>query len=148
MTVRPRRFPAPQNSIIGGATLWVLMGHEDEEYKGVADFFNYLYSPEVQAEWHQFSGYLPITQAAYELGQSQGFYEKNPGTDVAIKQITLNEPTPNSKGLRFGNYVQIRDIIDEEFEQLLSGNKSPQEALDAVVERGNALLREFEDTNG
>ncbi|WP_423738641.1 sn-glycerol-3-phosphate ABC transporter substrate-binding protein UgpB [Chelativorans petroleitrophicus] len=139
---------APQNSIIGGATLWVLMGHEDEEYKGVADFFNYLSSPEVQAEWHQFSGYLPITQAAYELGQSQGFYEKNPGTDVAIKQITLNEPTPNSKGLRFGNYVQIRDIIDEEFEQLLSGNKSPQEALDAVVERGNALLREFEDTNG
>ncbi|WEX11200.1 sn-glycerol-3-phosphate ABC transporter substrate-binding protein UgpB [Chelativorans sp. AA-79] len=138
---------APQNSIIGGATLWVLQGKPQEEYKGVADFFNYLSSAEVQADWHQFTGYLPITKAAYELGQSQGYYEKNPGSDVAIKQITLHEPTPNSKGLRFGNYVQVRNIIDEEFEALLAGRKTAQEALDALVERGNALLREFQDTN-
>ncbi len=138
----------PQNSIIGGATLWVLQGHTPEEYKGVADFFSYLSSPEVQADWHQFSGYLPITQAAYELGQSQGYYEANPGSDVAIKQITLNPPTENSKGLRFGNYVQIRDVIDQEFEAMLAGTKTPQEALDAVVQRGNELLREFESANG
>lgn len=137
----------PQNSIIGGATLWVLQGHSDEENAGVADFFSYLSSAEVQADWHQFSGYLPITQEAYELGQEQGYYEANPGSDVAIKQITLNEPTANSKGLRFGNYVQIRDIIDEEFQALLAGNKSAQEALDALVERGNALIRDFESAN-
>ncbi len=88
---------APQNSIIGGATLWVLKGHDAEEYKGVADFFRYLSSAEVQADWHQFSGYLPITQAAYDLGKKQGYYEKNPGTDVGIKEITLNQPTPNSR---------------------------------------------------
>lgn len=138
---------SPQNSIIGGATLWVLRGHEDEEFAGVADFFTYLSSAEVQADWHQFSGYLPITQEAYELGQSQGYYEDNPGSDVAIKQITLNAPTANSKGLRFGNYVQIRDIIDEEFQALLAGDKSAQEALDALVERGNALIRDFEAAN-
>jgi sn-glycerol 3-phosphate transport system substrate-binding protein len=138
----------PQNSIIGGATLWVLQGHTPEEYKGVADFFSYLSSPEVQADWHQFSGYLPITQAAYELGQKQGYYEKNPGSDVAIKQITLNPPTENSKGLRFGNYVQIRDVIDQEYQELLAGNKTAQEALDAVVSRGNELLREFQSSNG
>jgi sn-glycerol 3-phosphate transport system substrate-binding protein len=138
----------PQNSIIGGATLWVLQGQTPEEYKGVADFFSYLSSPEVQADWHQFSGYLPITQAAYELGQEQGYYEQTPGSDVAIKQITLNPPTENSKGLRFGNYVQIRDVIDQEFEAMLAGSKTPQEALDAVVQRGNELLREFESANG
>ncbi len=134
---------APQNSIIGGATLWVLQGHTPEEYKGVAEFFHYLSSPEVQADWHQFSGYLPITAAAYELGKTQGFYEKNPGTDVGIKQITLNPPTANSKGLRFGNYVQIRDVIDEEFQNLLNGAKTAQQALDSVVERGNALIQDF-----
>lgn len=138
---------APQNSIIGGATLWVLQGHDAEEYKGVADFFHYLSSAEVQADWHQFSGYLPITQAAYELGKSQGYYEKNPGTDVGIKQITLNPPTPNSKGLRFGNYVQIRTVIDEEFEALLSGKTDAQGALDAVVERGNKLIADFAAAN-
>ena len=134
---------APQNSIIGGATLWVLRGGEDEEYAGVADFFSYLSSPEVQADWHQFSGYLPITQAAYELGQEQGYYAENPGSEIAIEQITLNEPTENSKGLRFGNYVQIRDVIDEEFQALLAGDKTAQEALDAVVERGNAMVADF-----
>ncbi|MDI6836471.1 MAG: sn-glycerol-3-phosphate ABC transporter substrate-binding protein UgpB, partial [Rhizobiaceae bacterium] len=138
---------APQNSIIGGATLWVLQGHDDAEYKGAADFFHYLSSPEVQASWHQFSGYLPITQAAYDLGQQQGYYEKNPGSDVAIKQMTLNPPTENSKGLRFGNYVQIRTIIDEEFEALLSGKKDAQGALDAVVERGNKLISDFAAAN-
>ncbi|TPW31152.1 sn-glycerol-3-phosphate ABC transporter substrate-binding protein UgpB [Martelella alba] len=138
---------APQNSIIGGATLWVLQGKDDATYKGVADFFSYLSSPEVQADWHQFSGYLPITTAAYELGQSQGYYTENPGADVGIKQITLNPPTENSKGLRFGNYVQIRGIIDEEFEAMLGNEKTPQEALDELVSRGNALLREFQAAN-
>ena len=102
----------------------------------------------MQADWHQFSGYLPITQAAYDLSKEQGFYEANPGTELSIQQITLNEPTENSKGLRFGNYVQIRDIIDEEFQALLAGDKDAQGALDAVVERGNVLLREFESTSG
>ncbi len=138
---------APQNSIIGGATLWTLSGKSDEEYKGAAKFFSYLSSAEVQADWHQFSGYLPITEAAYELGKTQGYYEANPGSDVAIQQITLNAPTANSKGLRFGNYVQIRTIIDEEFEQMLSGAKTPQQALDALVDRGNGLLRDFEAAN-
>jgi sn-glycerol 3-phosphate transport system substrate-binding protein len=137
----------PQNSIIGGATLWVLQGHSPEEYAGVADFFAYLSSPEVQADWHQFTGYLPITQAAWDLSKSQGYYEANPGSDVGLKQITLNEPTENSKGLRFGNFVQIRDIVDQEFQELLSGNKTAQQALDAAVQRGNELLRDFESAN-
>ena len=136
---------APQNSIIGGASLWVLSGKPDEEYAGVAKFFEYLSSPEVQADWASFSGYLPITQAA--MDQMATFYSENPGADTGIKQITLNEPTENSKGLRFGNYVQIRGIIDEEFEQLLSGSKDAQGALDSVVERGNALIAEFEAQN-
>lgn len=139
---------APQNSIIGGATLWVLQGHDEATYQGVADFFSYLSSPEVQADWSQFSGYLPITQAAYDLSREQGFYEANPGSEIGIQQITLNDPTENSKGLRFGSYVQIRDIIDEEFQALLAGDTDAQGALDAVVERGNALLREFETTAG
>lgn len=138
---------APQNSIIGGATLWVLQGHTPEEYKGVAAFLAYLSKPEVQADWHEFSGYLPITTAAYELAKSQGYYDKNPGADIAIKQINLNPPTENSKGLRFGNYVQIRDVIDQEFEAMLGGSKTAKEALDSVVSRGNDLLRQFQSAN-
>ena len=138
---------APQNTIIGGATLWVFTGHEDADYKGVAQFFTYLSSAEVQAEWHQGTGYLPITLAAYALTKEQGFYDKNPGTETALKQMTLNEPTENSRGLRFGNFVQIRDILNEEMEAVWGGKKSAQEALDSAVERGNKLLRKFEKAN-
>ncbi|NBC34584.1 MAG: sn-glycerol-3-phosphate ABC transporter substrate-binding protein UgpB [Alphaproteobacteria bacterium] len=136
---------APQNSIIGGATLWVLDRHETEEYSGVADFFRYLSSPEVQARWHQETGYVPITTAAYELSREQGFYETNPGTDTAIQQLSLKEPTENSRGLRLGNFVQIRDIINEELELLWAGDKTAAEALNDAARRGNELLRQFEE---
>lgn len=134
----------PQNSIIGGATLWVLSGRDDAEYPGVAKFMTYLSSAGVQAWWHQETGYVPITTAAYELSKEQGFYEANPGTDTAIKQLSLNTPTANSRGLRFGSFVQVRDVINEEMEEIWAGNKTATEALDAAVSRGNDLLRKFE----
>jgi sn-glycerol 3-phosphate transport system substrate-binding protein len=125
----------------------VLQGRPEAEYKAVADFFTFLSSPEVQAKWHQETGYLPITQAAWDLSKAQGYYDANPGTDVSIKQMTLNAPTPNSKGLRFGSYTQIRGIIDEEFQALLAGQKDAQTALNDLVARGNVLIREFEAAN-
>lgn len=138
---------APQNTIIGGASLWVMAGHEAEHYKGVAEFLTYLSSPEVQAKWHQDTGYLPITFAAGELTREQGFYDANPGTDIAVIQMTAKAPTANSKGIRLGSFDQIRTIIDEELEAVWSGNKSAQDALDNAVERGNTLLRRFEQAN-
>jgi sn-glycerol 3-phosphate transport system substrate-binding protein len=138
---------APQNTIIGGASLWVMAGQTDEEYKGVAAFLNFLSSPEIQAKWHQDTGYLPITQAAADLTKSQGFYEANPGTDVAVIQMTAKAPTGNSKGLRLGSFDQIRGIIDEELEAVWVGDKDAQAALDSAVSRGNELLRRFEQAN-
>ena len=138
---------APQNSIIGGASLWVMSGKKPPEYKGVAKFFTFLSSPEIQAGWHQKTGYVPITKAAYELTKKQGFYETNPGTDIAIRQLLLKTPTKDSKGIRLGSFVQIRGIIDEELESVWSQKKSPKQALDDAVERGNAELRKFERAN-
>src|SRR5882672_8195602 len=138
---------APQNTIIGGATLWVLRDRPREEYKGVAKFFAFLSKPEVQAAWHQNTGYLPITRAAFDLTRAQGFYDRNPGAAISIEQITLKPPTENSRGLRLGSFVLIRDVIDDELEQAFSGRKSAQSALDSAVERGNRLLRQFERAN-
>jgi sn-glycerol 3-phosphate transport system substrate-binding protein len=138
---------APQNTIIGGATLWVLRDRPRDEYKGVAKFFGYLSKPEIQAAWHQNTGYLPVTRAAFDLTRAQGFYDRNPGTVISIEQITLNPPTENSRGLRLGSFVLIRDVIDDELEQAFSGKKSAQAAMDSAVERGNRLLRQFERAN-
>jgi sn-glycerol 3-phosphate transport system substrate-binding protein len=135
---------APQNSIIGGATLWVLRDRPREEYKGVAKFFGFLSKPEVQSAWHRSTGYLPITRAAFDLTRAQGFYDANPGTAISIEQVTLKPPTENSRGIRLGSFVLIRDAIEDELELVFSGKKSAQAALDSAVERGNRLLRQFE----
>lgn len=137
---------APQNSIIGGASLWVMGGKKAEEYKGVAKFFTFLSDTDRQAWLHKESGYLPITKAAYEKVQAEGFYKTNPGRDVPVIQMAGKPPTDNSRGLRLGSLVQIRDMWSEELEAAFAGTKSPKDALDAAVSRGNAALRQFERT--
>ncbi|WP_354361165.1 sn-glycerol-3-phosphate ABC transporter substrate-binding protein UgpB [Undibacterium sp. GrIS 1.8] len=137
---------APQNTIIGGASLWTMSGKKIDEYKAVAKFYKFLSQPEVQAKWHQETGYLPITNAAYELTKKSGFYDKNPGPNIAVQQMIV-KTTDKSRGIRLGNFVQIRTIMDEELESVWSGKKTAKEALDNAVARGNELLERFEKAN-
>ncbi|MDA8456602.1 sn-glycerol-3-phosphate ABC transporter substrate-binding protein UgpB [Acidovorax sp. GBBC 3334] len=137
---------APQNTVIGGASLWVMAGKKPAEYKGVASFFKFISTPEVQSASHKRTGYLPVTTAAYELTEKSGFYKENPGTDVAVTQM-VRKVTDKSRGIRLGNYVQIRAIEDEELEQVWSGKKTAKEALDSIVKRGNEQLERFQKAN-
>ncbi|MCF6127211.1 sn-glycerol-3-phosphate ABC transporter substrate-binding protein UgpB [Mesorhizobium sp. M7A.F.Ca.CA.001.07.2.1] len=133
---------APQNTTPGGASLWVFAEKSDEEYKGVAAFFAYLSKTEVQEYLHQKSGYLPVTLAAYEATKKSGFYDKNVGRETPILQMTGKAPTDNSKGVRLPNLPQVRDIQNEEFEKMLAGQQTAQQALDNAVTRGNAAIKE------
>jgi sn-glycerol 3-phosphate transport system substrate-binding protein len=131
---------APRNTLVGGAGLWIMGGKPKAQYKGVARFFTYLARPEVQAEWHQKTGYVPLTLAAYELARKQGFYAKHPGQEIAVHQLFLKNPALDMKGIRLGGFVRIRGIIDEELESVWGGRKTPLDALNAAVARGNAVL--------
>ncbi|WP_440217017.1 sn-glycerol-3-phosphate ABC transporter substrate-binding protein UgpB [Chromobacterium piscinae] len=137
---------APQNALIGGASLWVMAGKSPAEYKGVARFFKMLTSPEVMAKWHQDTGYLPVVNAAYELSRKQGFYDKNPGADIATRQMQNKPPKSYTRGLRLGYMPQIRTVMDEELEEVWTGKKTAKQALDSAASRGNELLRRFEKT--
>jgi sn-glycerol 3-phosphate transport system substrate-binding protein len=137
---------APQNTVIGGASLWVVSGRPADHYKGVASFFNYLSSPEVQSESHKRTGYLPITTAAFKLTEQSGFYKQNPGADVAVNQM-IRKTTDKSRGIRLGNFLQIRTIIDEELEQVWAGKANAKDALDKAVARGNEQLAKFQAAN-
>ena len=137
---------SPQNTVIGGASLWVMSGKKDNEYKGVAQFFAHLSKTEEAAKSHQRTGYLPLTKASYQMTEKSGFYKQNPGTDVSVEQM-IRKTTEKSRGIRLGNFVQIRTINDEELEQVWAGKKSAKEALDAAVKRGNEQLERFEKAN-
>jgi len=142
---------APYHTTMGGASLWALTGKKPVEYKGVAQFFAFLSQPEVQAAWHQNTGYLPVTRAAYELTKQSGYYQKYPGTEVPIQQIVGTDKVPlapHSRGVRLGNQAQIRAIVDEEIEQAFALKKAPKQALDDAASRGNQLLREFQRQHG
>ena len=137
---------APQNTVIGGASLWAIAGKNPDHYKGVAKFFEFLSKPSVQAASHQLTGYLPITKAAFEVTDRSGFYAKHPGADVAVNQM-VRKVTDKSQGVRLGNYAQIRTIEDEELEQVWAGKKTAKQALDSIVQRGDELLTRFERAN-
>jgi len=137
---------SPQNTVIGGASLWVMAGRKADEYKGVAQFFAHLSKPEVAAASHQRTGYLPVTIPSFELTDKSGFYKQNPGTDVSVMQM-IRKTTDKSRGIRLGNFVQLRTIIDEEMENVWGGKKPAKEALDSAKKRGDELLERFEIAN-
>ncbi len=139
----PRLAGYPQgNSIIGGATLWVLKGHNKEYYKGVAKFLEFLGQTEQQAWWHANTGYLPLTRAAIKA-LPEDHFRKNSNLWTAFAQITSGKTTANSQGIRLGNFVAVRDTIEGEMENVFAGKKTPKEGLDGAVKKGNATLKEF-----
>jgi sn-glycerol 3-phosphate transport system substrate-binding protein len=130
---------APSNTLASGAAFWVMAGRPAADYAGVARFLAFFARPEVQAEWHQRTGDVPLSAPAYELARKQGFYRRHPGHEVAVRQL-LVKPTEDSAGIRLSAMRRIRGIIDEELEAVWNGKKTPLDALNAAVQRGNGLL--------
>ena len=142
----PELIKAPLNSIIGGASLWTMTapGRTPTEYQAAAVFLQFIGTPDADAYWHQNTGYVPVTLAGFELSQKQGFYDRNPGADLPTRQLTRGTVTNNSKGLRLGRLVEIRNIIYEELEKAFQGGQAAQQAMDNAVARGNKVLQEFQ----
>jgi sn-glycerol 3-phosphate transport system substrate-binding protein len=144
----PRLAGFPQgNSIIAGGALWVMKGAKPEEYRGVAQFLKYVASPETQAWWAAVTGYLPLTNAAAKAMEASGHHAKNPSQKTAVDQMNAGKTTPNSQGNRLGNFVSIRDAIEEQLENIFNGTKTPKQGLDDAVAKGNEILKEFAATN-
>ncbi|MEO1306595.1 MAG: extracellular solute-binding protein, partial [Pseudomonadota bacterium] len=139
--------PEPTQTFIGGAALWALTGHDDAENKAAAEFFNFLKSADVQYFWHKETGYVPITEAAYDLAKSEGWYEETPQAEIGIQQLTL--PAGEwTKGYRLGFYVQIRDVMNREYGRIMAGETTVEEAFDVIEEEANQLLERFGKTAG
>jgi sn-glycerol 3-phosphate transport system substrate-binding protein len=136
----------PQNSIIGGATLWIFQGHKEKEYKGVAEFLAFLGGSEIQAWWHKETGYLPISLDAYKMLKTQGYYKTNPDQEVAVNQLQRATPNSLSRGLRLGNFTQIRDVLNEELEKIWASRSTGITGLEAGTKRSNALLKRYART--
>jgi sn-glycerol 3-phosphate transport system substrate-binding protein len=141
----PEIIPKPENSIIGGASLWVMTAPDRTpgEYKAVAAFLKYLGQPEVDAVWAKNTGYVPVTLAGYEALKQQNYYTTAVGADLPVEQLARGSLTPNTRGLRLGRLPEIRNIIQEELEKALQGAQTAQQAMDNAVARGDKVLKDF-----
>ncbi|UWR60977.1 extracellular solute-binding protein [Phaeobacter inhibens] len=137
----------PTQTFIGGASLFAMAGHDAEENKATAAFFDFLTSSEVQYFWHKETGYVPITEAAYEMAKADGHYDRAPAAEVGIQQLSL-PGGDNTKGYRMGFYVQIRDVMNREYGRILTGETSVEDAFNAIEAEANNLLARFAKTQG
>ncbi len=131
---------APQNTLAGGAAFWLLSGRPLHEYRGAARFLAFLARPDIQAEWQASTGFVPLSFSAYELARRRGYYLKQPGNEIAVRQLADKAPTDETRPMRIADLARIRGIIDEELEAAWTGAKPPLDALNAAVARGNELL--------
>ncbi|WED28195.1 extracellular solute-binding protein [Vibrio sp. DW001] len=135
----------PGVTFIGGAALFALSGHDKEQDKGVAAFFHYLTSSEVQMYWHKTTGYVPVTNAAYDMTKTSGYYNENPDAEVGVQQLSLpgGEWT---KGYRLGFYPQIREVMYRETDNMFSGESTVKNSLEKIDAEAQQLLKRFART--
>jgi sn-glycerol 3-phosphate transport system substrate-binding protein len=136
------------NSLVGGASLWTLVGKSPEEYKGAAAFFAFIAKPEQAEWWSTVTGYIPVTNSGFEAMKAKGFYDAAPykGRELAIESLTYTPPTEYTRGVRLGNFGAVRKEVADAMQSVLFNNVPPQQALDLAAERSNAVLRKFEQT--
>jgi sn-glycerol 3-phosphate transport system substrate-binding protein len=146
----PEVIRQPINSVIGGASFWVLTApkRSPAEYSAVAEFLRFLARPDTDAEWSEVTGYVPITHAGYALAEQRGLFANNPGADLPVRQLSRGHVTDNSRGFHLGRMPEIRTIIEEECEKALNGQQDARTALDSAVARGNKVLRDFQRSAG
>jgi sn-glycerol 3-phosphate transport system substrate-binding protein len=136
------------NTVVGGASLWVLSGKTEEEYRGAAAYLSFLATPESEEFWASNTGYIPVTQTGYDALVEKGFYNEAPYADreIAIESLTYTAPTNLTRGIRLGGFIQVRSEWTNEVGAALAGQKTMREALDTAVERGNVILARFART--
>lgn len=137
-----------KNSLVGGASLWILKGHSDDQYKAAAAFLDWLHRPEQALFWSNHTGYIPVTNSGYQYMQQHGYYDKEPykSRAVAIESLTASKPTPITRGIRLGNFTQIRKDFSDSMQAIFTDKESVQQGLDQLVARSDQSLKRFQAT--
>jgi sn-glycerol 3-phosphate transport system substrate-binding protein len=136
------------SSLVGGASLWVLAGKSKEEYKAAAALLHFIAQPEQALFWSTVTGYIPVTKSGYDYMVDKGFYKdpKYQGREIAIASLTTSDELSATHGTRLGGFLQIRNEVANGWQEIFANKVSVQDGIDGMVERGNAILRRFQQT--
>lgn len=135
------------NTLVGGASIYVMKGHSDEQVAAAKTFLDFLRQPEQQMGFTAATGYVPVTNDVLDAIAASGEADAPKYATAAIGIESMNQPrTDDSRGIRLGFYVQFREVFMEETQKAFNGEQTMQVALDNAKARGDELLRRFEQT--
>ena len=128
----------PGSAFVGGSALWVTSGHSKDSDAASAKFLAWLAEPKRAAKWHEETGFLPLTQQAFE--QTSSSYYKKLGDWRELIAVYQKAPGANGRGFRIDNYPQIRAMFRKTMEDALSGNESAPTALKAAAAEASKMM--------
>ncbi|CAM3281083.1 extracellular solute-binding protein [Stackebrandtia soli] len=130
-------------NLIGGATLWLVDGLETKTQDGALAFMQFLNNPENAADWHKTTGYIPITNAAVELLEKEGWYDERPYHKVATDQLAQTDGSPAATGVLLGSFVAIRAEVTQAIEEILTDGADPADRFAKAQENAQKLLDDY-----
>ncbi|MGY6272362.1 extracellular solute-binding protein [Achromobacter denitrificans] len=122
---------------VSGSALWALEGHPQAEEKATAQFLAWLSKPVIAAEWHQRTGYLPLTEAAFRASDVS-FYNRIPGVQALIASMRA-QPGTNSRGFRMANYDRIEPVLNQQLNEAFEGKVPPVAALNNAASQARSI---------
>jgi sn-glycerol 3-phosphate transport system substrate-binding protein len=143
-TFMPRNANRPAGgNIIGGASLWLVDGLDSGMEDAALAFMNFLNNPANAAEWHQVTGYIPITEASVALLEAEGWFDSNPNSRVANDQLSAAPATSATAGALLGNFGRVRNVVTEAAEDILVNNRDVAARLAEAQVAAQQLIDEF-----
>ncbi|MFV0284016.1 MAG: extracellular solute-binding protein [Castellaniella sp.] len=129
----------PGNPFISGAGLWVMKSEKSVTDATVA-FLGWLSQPEQAARWYQQTGFLPLTQAAFDATPSSYYAKLGQWRDLVA--VYSNKAALTAQGFRIHNYPAIRTRFQKILDSALSGQQPAVTALNAASAEANRLVRQ------
>ncbi|MCD0504811.1 extracellular solute-binding protein [Bordetella petrii] len=130
--------PDAGSPFVSGSALWAIDGHPQAQEKATAQFLAWLAKPVNAAEWHQRTGFLPLTDAAFRASDVS-FYDKVPGAHAIIQSMNGGKPLSTSRGFRMANYEQVEAVLNDGLNQALEGKTPPVAALNNAAEQARRI---------
>lgn len=145
------QFPAPDGTstglVVGGGGIWTTKGLSNPKQNAVAEFISWLSEAEQQAFWHSNTGYFPTTKDATAVLQDDGWFEENPGLEIAFDQLEQTEDTPATRGFQAGPALELRSLMQDGLVSMVTGS-DVEETLSQRKTEGDRILQDYIESKG
>ena len=122
----------------GGGNFYIFKKTSPEERSASMKLIKFMTSPAQSANWSMQTGYMGISQAAYDTSELQDYVKGFPYAAVARDQ--LNFATAELSTYETG---RVRKSLDDAIQAALTGSKSPEDALKEAQATADRLLKPY-----